>query len=112
MLITTALLNSQQGIASRRKFIQKRGKKDVYEYQLAFVAGRISRHKSNFSKSYIQHVWIFHGNSGRIHRLRADDQLAKDWEPVLESVGYEVGPYHSGMRKPKAVPSETDSNTP
>lgn len=68
MLLTTALFQSEHGIATRRKFISH----TRFEYHMAFASQRGVVH-------------IHNGRNGTIRRISAVDQAFTDWEPFAPS---------------------------
>src|SRR3990167_3982434 len=87
MLLTTALMRSLHGIATRRILLRKNSNgKEVFEYQLAAASDKGVIH-------------IFRGLTGSIRRLEAVDQLLVDWEPFQEIDAW------TGPRKLKTDPS-------
>ena len=72
MLLMTALLQSENGIATRRKSVNASHGKMKFEYHTAVVCnGGI--------------VHIFNGRNGTIRRAEGADNLLTDWEPFQPS---------------------------
>lgn len=72
MLLLTAIMQSDCGIATRRKSVNASHGKIKFEYHTAFVTMRKT-------------VYIFNGRNGTIRRAEGLDNTLTDWEPFAPS---------------------------
>lgn len=72
MLLTTALIKSLHGIATRRVVLRKTSKGNLqFDHHFAVVSDKGVVH-------------VLRGHTGTIRRIEAVDQLRTDWEPFQE----------------------------